>query len=105
MSLLETLKDLLSGPEASFQKLLAPDYFTSKRQELDDLESYAKWLRQILVEFGAMAIMQKDRGAKVPELWLEGIRKIEDEIDRVRNEGGESFLPGEGEPKMSDQLK
>ena len=86
MILLEIIKDMFSSPEASFQKLLQPEYFPNKRAEFDSVEKYTKWLRKIQAEFGSMVFMQRKQGIPVPEKWQEGIAKIEAEIERVKNE-------------------
>lgn len=85
MKLLDIMKDIFTGPEESFEKLLTEEYFPSKRAELNSTEAYAKWLRKIQTKFEAMTYMQKNKGLAVPEKWQEGLRKIEAEVERVKN--------------------
>jgi len=105
MSILEIIKDIFAGPNASFEKLLMPDYFSNKRQEFDSIQEYAKWLRGILTQFGSMAFIKKNQGLQVPEKWLDGIRKIEAEIERVKIESGPNLFPVDNGSKMSETLR
>ncbi len=69
------------------------------------IENYSKWLLKIHTSFGSMAFMEKEKGRQVSQEWLNGLRKIEDEIDKVRKEGGSHlFPPGDG-TRLSDELK
>jgi hypothetical protein len=105
MSVTEFIKDIFGGPERAFQKLSAPGYFSHKRVELFTIEAYAKWLLKIYVKHGSMAFMRKEEGSQVPQQWLDGLRMIEAEIDKIRKEGGDHLFPKGDGSKMSEDLK
>lgn len=105
MSLLEFLKDIFGGSNRAFQKLFLPNYFSKKRTELFTIEEYVKWLRKIYAQYGSMAFMNKEKGLQVPQQWLDGLRKIEEQIDKVKKEGGSHLLPQGDGTKLSDELK
>lgn len=104
MSLLEILKDIFSGPDASFEKLSMPEYFQNNRQRFDSVQDYAKWLRGIQTQFGSMAFIEKNKGSAVPISWVEGLRKIEDEIERVKLESGPNLFPPDDGKRMSEEF-
>lgn len=105
MNFLRNIKDFFGGPDNAFQKLLLPNYFSEKRAELFTVESYAKWLREIYAQFGSMAFIEKEKGNKVPQEWLDGLRKIEEEIDKVKKESGSSLFPQSDGIRKSDELR
>lgn len=103
MSLGGFIKDLLTGPDASFQKLFEPNFFTNNRQKLFTIEEYAKWLRKQYAYYGSMAYERKEKGLSLPQQWINGLRLIENEIEKIKKEGG-SHLFSADDKKMSEDL-
>ncbi|OGZ98815.1 MAG: hypothetical protein A3C07_00580 [Candidatus Sungbacteria bacterium RIFCSPHIGHO2_02_FULL_47_11] len=98
------IKDLLGGPNAAFQKLVTPGFFSSERAKLFTLDEYAKWLRKQYAYYGSMAYVQKEKGLSIPQQWIDGLRMIEDEIEKVKKQGASHFF-SPNDKKMSDELQ
>jgi|GEM_PF-4748848 len=105
MSIIEFIKDIFFVLFRAFQKLSEPGYFLNKRVELFNIEAYARWLLKTYVKHGSMAFMRKEEGSQVPQQWLDGLRMIEAEIDKIRKEGGDHLFPKGDGSKMSEDLK
>lgn len=107
MAFLDLLKEIFTGPHAAFKKLLEPNYLASQRARMST-EEYARWMRKQYAYYGSMAITQKMKGLPVPPSWIDGMRMLEDEMDRLKQIGA---LPGapRGNPtegkRISDELR
>ena len=104
MGFSDFIKDIFGGPNTAFQKLLAPGFFVNQRAKLLTLEEYAKWLRKQYASHIAIVYIQKEKGFPIPQQWVDGLRIIESEIEKVKKQGA-SHLFSSNDKKMSDEFQ
>jgi len=102
MAFLEFLKEIFSSPDTVFKKLLVPNYFSSQRAKTNT-EEYARWLRKQYAYFGSMAYTRKYKGLSIPSSWIDGLRLIEVEIEKIKKQGTSHLFSAE-DKKISVDL-
>lgn len=79
---LDFIKDIFISPDTSFKKL-TPDYFLRQRMKMNSQDDYFKWLLKEVTYYTALARMVEEKGRPIPQSWIDGIRLIESERERV----------------------
>jgi hypothetical protein len=103
MSFIDFLKEIFTTPDAAFKKLFVSNYFLSQRAKMNT-EEYARWLNKQYAEYCAMAYIRKYKGLSVSSSWIDGLKLIEIEIEKI-NTQGTSHLFSPNMEKASDDFK
>ncbi len=90
--IIDFIKNIFSSPDSSFKKL-TPGYFFQQRMKMGTPEEYAKWLIKQEVKHLVMAQMEKEKGRPLPQLWIDGLRLIANEKEKVGTQVKASSLP------------
>ena len=80
--ILEAIKDIFGGVDYQFKKIKL-EYFLKHKAKMNP-EKYLKWLRKKNTYYNAMITMQQEKGSTVPQFWIDGVKLIKDEIEKVK---------------------
>ncbi|MFH1714411.1 MAG: hypothetical protein ABH831_02365 [Candidatus Nealsonbacteria bacterium] len=82
-------------------KNLTPEFFAEKRARTP-LSEYTKWLRRWYTDLSAQALEHKERGSQAPKYLVDSLRLIENEMESIGKQTGESLLHGK---KTSEDIQ
>jgi hypothetical protein len=83
--ILDFIKDIFSSPDSAFKKL-TPEYFIQQRMKMPTQDEYAKWLLKQATYYMTMAHMEKESRGSVPQSWIDGLRLIDSEREKISHE-------------------
>ena len=82
MGLLRSLKEILKGPEAAFNRL-TPELIAEKKRKLPP-KDYAKWLRKTIALYETMSIELRERGNSVSQSSIDKIDILKKELAQIQ---------------------
>lgn len=80
--ILDFLKDIFTSPDSDFKKL-TPEYFAEQRMKIGIADEYAKWLLKQATRYLVMAKMEQENRGSVPQSWIDGLRLIDSEREKI----------------------